>query len=148
MTEDQNRAEARRWFGQAENDLEFARLGLEEEFYAQACFLSQQAGAKALKALRYLRGERRVLGHSLVALVDSLGEEFPALVPLRSQAAELDLHYVPARYPNGLPDLAPFQAYTRGQAERATAAADQLIAVARVPIEARSEPGSNPGAPD
>ena len=68
MTQDQNRVEARRWFCQAEDDLEFARLGLEEEFYAQACFLSQQAGAKALKALRYLRGERRVLGHSLVAL--------------------------------------------------------------------------------
>jgi len=30
VTEDQNRAEARRWFGQAENDLEFARLGLKE----------------------------------------------------------------------------------------------------------------------
>ena len=34
MTRDQNRVEARRWFGQAEDDLEFARLGLEEEFYA------------------------------------------------------------------------------------------------------------------
>lgn len=133
--EDQNRSEARRWLGQAEDDLAFARVGLEHEFFAQACFLSQQAAEKALKALRYLRGERRVLGHSLVALVDSLTDALPALAGLRFHAAELDLHYVPARYPNGLPDLAPFEAYTREQAERALAAADEFLAVSRTVIE-------------
>jgi HEPN domain-containing protein len=143
VTEDQNRAEARRWFGQAEDDLRFARLALKERFYAQACFVSQQSAEKALKALRYLRGERRVLGHSLVALVDSLGEALPELASLRSQAAELDLHYVPARYPNGLPDLAPFQAYTREQAERALAAAERFIAAAHRHVEA--PPGSDEG---
>ena len=70
VSEDQNQTEARRWLAQAQDDLAFARLGLREGFFAQACFLSQQAGEKALKALRYLRGDRRVLGHSLVALVD------------------------------------------------------------------------------
>ena len=33
-------AEAERWWRQAENDLEFARLGLREEFYSQVCFLA------------------------------------------------------------------------------------------------------------
>lgn len=135
MSEDQNSAEARRWLAQAQDDLAFARLGLREGFYAQACFLSQQAGEKALKALRYLRGDRRVLGHSLVALVDSLADQID--VPhLRPLAADLDLHYVPARYPNGLPDLAPFQAYTREQAERAVASAGELLnaALARVSL--------------
>lgn len=144
MSEDQNRVEARRWFGQAEDDLRFARLALKEQFFAQACFVSQQAAEKALKALRYLRGERRVLGHSLVALVDSLGAELPALAELRSQAAELDLHYVPARYPNGLPDLAPFQAYTREQAERALGATERFIAAARAHIEPPPETGGSP----
>jgi HEPN domain-containing protein len=144
VTEDQNRTEARRWLGQAEDDLEFARVGLEEGFYAQACFLSQQSGEKALKALRYLRGDRRVLGHSLGALVDSLAGEFPTIAGLRARAAELDLHYVPARYPNGLPDLAPFQAYVREQAERAIAAAEQFIAAARAQV-GPPEPGGEAG---
>lgn len=129
MSGDQNRAEARRWLSQAQDDLAFARLGLREGFFAQVCFLSQQAGEKALKALRYLRGDRRVLGHSLVALVDSLADEIDVR-RLRPLAADLDLHYVPARYPNGLPDLAPFQAYTREQAERALAEALELVNVA------------------
>ena len=34
-----SRAEADRWLKQAENDLEFARLGLREGFFAQVCFL-------------------------------------------------------------------------------------------------------------
>jgi len=55
VSDDQNRVEARRWVGQAEDDLRFACVGVRERFYAQACFLSQQAGEKALEALRYLR---------------------------------------------------------------------------------------------
>lgn len=144
MSDDQNCAEARRWVGQAEDDLRFARVGIKERFYAQACFLSQQAGEKALKALRYLRGERRVLGHSLVALVDSLADELTDRAALRSLAAELDLHYVPARYPNGLPDVAPFQAYSREQAVRAVAAAERFVSVARESLE-KPPPGTGGG---
>ncbi len=131
MSPDQNRAEAHRWLAQADDDLQFARVGLKEGFFAQACFLSQQSGEKALKAMRYLRGERRVLGHSLVALVDSLADRLSNHREMRELAAELDLHYVPARYPNGLPDLAPFQAYSREQAKRAIDAADRILDTVR-----------------
>jgi len=62
-------SEAWRWMKQAENDLEFARLVQREGFFAQACFISQQAGEKALKSLRYARGERFVFGHSLRELL-------------------------------------------------------------------------------
>jgi len=57
----QSRAEAERWLRQAENDFAFAELGAREGFFAQACFVCQQAAEKALKALHYLRGERLVL---------------------------------------------------------------------------------------
>jgi HEPN domain-containing protein len=144
VSDDQNRTEAHRWAGQAEDDLRFARVGVKERFYAQACFLSQQAGEKALKALRYLRGERRVLGHSLVVLVDSLAGELTDHATLRSLAAELDLHYVPARYPNGLPDVAPFQAYSREQAVRAVAAAERFVSVARETLK-KPPPGPATG---
>ena len=36
-------AEADRWLKQAENDLDFARVGLREGFFAQVCFLAQQS---------------------------------------------------------------------------------------------------------
>jgi HEPN domain-containing protein len=130
VSDDQNRVEARRWLAQAENDLRFAEVGITQGFFAQACFLSQQAAEKALKSLRYLRGERRVLGHSLGALLETLRDDLPDVDALRPLGAELDLHYVPARYPNGLPDLAPFQAYTREQADRAVGAAQRFIALA------------------
>ena len=40
--------EAQRWLAQAENDLEFARLAVRGKFFAQACFICQQSGEKAL----------------------------------------------------------------------------------------------------
>ena len=40
------RAEADRWRRQAANDLAFARLAVRERFYAQACFIAQQAAEK------------------------------------------------------------------------------------------------------
>ena len=58
-----SRSEAERWLKQAENDLDFARLGLREGFHAQVCFLTQQSAEKAVKAIGYLLGERTVLGH-------------------------------------------------------------------------------------
>ena len=57
----QPEAEARRWLAQAESDLAFAEVGVREGFFAQACFICQQAGEKALKALHYRRGARMVL---------------------------------------------------------------------------------------
>ena len=54
------RAEGRRWLAQAENDLAFAALASREGYFAQACFNSQQAAEKALKAFLYSRGAEQV----------------------------------------------------------------------------------------
>ena len=62
------RAEGRRWLTQAENDLQFAALASREGFFAQACFNSQQAAEKALKAFLYARGAEQVMGHSVADL--------------------------------------------------------------------------------
>jgi HEPN domain-containing protein len=48
--------EAERWLNQAKNDLEAAKWNSEGKFYAHACFLSQQAAEKALKAYLYSIG--------------------------------------------------------------------------------------------
>jgi len=121
------RAEADRWFRQAGNDLLFARRGLSEGFHAQACFLSQQAAEKAVKAVHYLSGERTVLGHSVRQLLHSLEDRMPEAMALLETGGLLDQFYIPTRYPNGLPDGAPYEVYTAGQAEDAVRGAQAVL---------------------
>lgn len=125
-------AEARRWLLQAENDLAFAQLAVREQFFAQACFVAQQTGEKALKAIAYGLGDRLVLGHSLVDLVQRLGGRVPKLKALRELAGVLDQYYVPTRYPNGLPGGVPFEAFGGAQAEAAVEAAKRFVDCARL----------------
>ena len=94
-------AEAERWLRQAEHDLAFGRLALKERYFAQACFVAQQTGEKALKAIAYAQGERVVIGHSLVELVSRLLDRVPALRARREDAGILDQYYVPTRYRTG-----------------------------------------------
>jgi HEPN domain-containing protein len=122
------RGEALRWLQQAENDLQFAQLGLSEGFHAQVCFQCQQIAEKALKSIHYGRLEKRIVfGHSLVELAGELdfGPE------VRDGLAILDQYYIPTRYPNGLPGGAPFEVYTRAQAQSAVEFCAQVIALAR-----------------
>ena len=121
------RVEAMRWLVQARSDLAFAEMGEREGFYAQACFMCQQAGEKALKALHYLGGARLVTGHSLVELLGGLAARYPDLVALKESAQVLDQHYVPTRYPNGLPAGSPSEVFTKGQAADALGRARRLV---------------------
>lgn len=121
------RAEAARWLAQARSELAFARIGLREGFYAQACFHCQQSAEMALKALHYLGGARLAIGHSLVELLAPLAERHPALASLRSAAARLDQLYIPTRYPNGLPGGVPADVFSREQAAEAIGQATEFI---------------------
>lgn len=124
------RAEAERWRRQAANDLDFARIALRERFYAQACFVAQQAAEKAAKAIAYGLGERTVIGHSLVILISRYGDRAPELKDLRELAGILDQYYVPTRYPNGLAGGVPFEAFGESQAAAAVDAADRFVQLA------------------
>lgn len=121
------RAEAERWLAQARSELAFARIGVREGFYAQACFHCQQSAEMALKALHYRAGARLVIGHSLVELLGSLIEAHPSLVALRGAAARLDQLYIPTRYPNGLPGGVPAEVFTEEQAAEAITQATQFV---------------------
>lgn len=121
------RAEAGRWLAQARSELAFARVGLREGFYAQACFHCQQSAEMTLKALHYLAGARLVIGHSLVELLAPLAEQDPSLASLRPAAARLDQLYIPTRYPNGLPGGVPAEVFSKEQAVEAIAQAAQFM---------------------
>jgi HEPN domain-containing protein len=122
------KAEGLRWLRQAENDQEYARLGLREGFFAQVCFQCQQICEKALKAIHYGQlAKRIVFGHSLV----QLAAELPLPADLQEELAVLDQYYIPARYPNGLPGALPYEVYTRRQAEQAVKVSQRVIELAR-----------------
>ena len=106
--------EARRWILQAEDDLQFVEWILKEGvFFDKGCFVSQQAGEKALKSCLYAIGERRVLGHSLFEMIIELIQKDRIFEEIRNQAKRLDRFYITTRYPNGLPGGSPFQIYTK-----------------------------------
>ncbi len=130
------RAEAERWLEQAEYDLGFARYALEGRHYNQVCFISQQAAEKAVKAIVYGSGARRVRGHSIVELIDHFAEAVPELKELLDQGEALDVHYISSRYPNGLAGGVPFTTYCRPMAEAALEAAGKIVVAARVRVDA------------
>ena len=127
-----SKKEAERWLSQAENDLEFARVGLREGFFSQVCFQCHQVCEKALKAMRYGAGERIVYGHALTELGSSM--DLPE--EMADMLAILDQYYIPTRYPNGLPGGVPYESYKRKQADDAVAAAAQVVAYSRMCVSA------------
>ncbi|MFQ5684972.1 MAG: HEPN domain-containing protein [Candidatus Binatia bacterium] len=135
------KAESTRWFQQASSDLEAVRWNIQGGFYDTACFLAQQAGEKALKSLLYYLGARRtaLITHSLVEMVEEGKREVRALAVLLDEARELDLHYIPSRYPNGLPSGYPHQFYGKEMAERALSAVEKVFAVIRDYYRAQGE---------
>ncbi len=132
MSRDKNRHEAERWLLTAEEDLRAARQLLDSGSYAQACFLAQQSGEKAVKALWYSE-DADPWGHSVQRLVIEFprNAELPDPVRWIEWAALLDKYYIPTRYPNGLPDLTPGQVYRLEDARRGIEAAGALLAACR-----------------
>jgi HEPN domain-containing protein len=135
------KVEARRWFQQAVYDLKATQWNINGGFHNTACFLAQQAGEKALKSLLYYLGARRtaLLTHSLVEMVREGGKRVPALKDLLDQARELDFHYIPSRYPNGLPSGYPHQFYDRKVAEQAMVATEKIFSTIRDFYKAQGE---------
>lgn len=94
--------EEQRWLRQAEKDLESARDSSKAEHYEWACFQSQQAAEKALKAFLYSKGLRAVLTHSIRDLVLDCSKYEKDFSNLLSQGKALDAYYITTRYPNSL----------------------------------------------
>ena len=134
--------EASRWFQQALYDLKAALWNLEGGFYNTVCFLAQQSGEKALKALLYYEGARRkaLLTHSVVEMLRELQRrKLPEADALIEEGRLLDLHYIPSRYPNGLPSGYPYQFYGKKVAEQALGAAERILKTIQEYFQARGE---------
>lgn len=121
-------AHARAWFEQAEADLRAAALSASGGAHEWACFQSQQAGEKALKALLYGRGFTSIITHSLRRLARECEALDAAFGSLREAARLLDQHYIATRYPNGLDEeTPPTRYYEKGDADTCLQSARSIL---------------------
>jgi HEPN domain-containing protein len=116
-----------RWLRAAREDLSYARVASAAGHHAPACFHSQQAAEKAVKAVHYGRGARVVIGHNVRALIEALAPAAPTLTALLDDARDLDVFYIPTRYPNGLESGTPGEAFGERQSTRAFVAAEAIV---------------------
>jgi len=128
MAEAGRQEEARRWMLQAKFDLKAAEWNLEGGFFNTVCFLAQQSAEKALKSALYYCGASRtkLMTHSTVQLLAETGAFIQSAEGLMDDARELDLHYIPARYPNGLPGGYPHSFYGEKTARSALRCAERI----------------------
>lgn len=131
--------EARRWLEEAEYDLDASEDNIKQSRFNWACFIAQQAAEKAVKSVYIKREESAERVHSLSILikgdkkrgVSGVGE----LRPLLELALELDRHYVPTRYPNGVPYGKPFEFYTQKKAKECLRCAREIVKACRRILE-------------
>ena len=130
MSIEKNVHEAARWLKTAETDLDSAIILRKSTKYAHACFHSQQAGEKALKAVWYW-SDKDPWGHSIRKLINDLEsvdqDTFKRIEDLVKSANFLDRYYIPTRYPNGLPDLTPDDVYMEEDADACITHANKII---------------------
>jgi HEPN domain-containing protein len=111
------------WLRQAQGDLRLAKAAVREGFYAQTCFICQQASEKALKAILYSQGAKAILTHSL----HKLCQELEMGAELEMAARILDQYYLSARYPDALAEGAPDDVFTSEQAETSVRYAERFV---------------------
>lgn len=119
--------EGRRWLDQSRQDLDDARYLRDGHRHNLACFHSQQAAEKGVKALLVLRGEEDTRGHSVADLCGRAASLDPRFADLEQDGAKLDRFYIPTRYPNGLPGGLPSKAFDQEDADEAIARAERII---------------------
>lgn len=118
------------WWQQALRDLRHAEHSREKGDHEWAAFAAHQGAEKAVKALIFRLGGEP-WGHSVAGLLDALPSAVEVPQETREAASRLDKHYLPARYPNGLPEGFPGERYTSSEAEEAIGHARLVVELCR-----------------
>ena len=114
---------------QAKRDLEHAAKDVVDGYYEHACFEAQQAAEKAVKGV-YMRYHADAWGHRVARLLEEFDVAARPDRELIDDAKLLDQLYVPTRYPNGLPDLSPDEAYCANDAAEGVQFATPFVELA------------------
>lgn len=121
------REEAWDWLEEAKADLRRAERAEKNGDYSLACYMSQQAAEKALKACHIgLLRKRPPHVHDLTMLYENLKPAFALPRELEEALPELSQYYVTARYPNaGI--RRPSRSFSRTQSTRAIEVARDVV---------------------
>ncbi len=119
--------EFERWFNQAQNTLNSAIHDINIGDYNWCCFKCQQSAEYAVKAL--IRGfGQMAVGHSILKLIEILeSADLPIPEEIKIGARSLDMHYIPARYPDAYPAGAPFEFYDQKTAQSAIDSSKKIL---------------------
>jgi HEPN domain-containing protein len=119
------------WFGRAEEDFSFAQIGFREKYFSHACFLSQQAVEKSLKAFLLLKGRNVPRIHKVVELANLCVEISANLEPLKNDLKLIDEFYIPTRYPDAVPGGLADALPGRDEARAALETASTILQIIR-----------------
>lgn len=114
-----NLTEAGRWIGQAKSDVVAAEWTAQGRFCDTACFLPQQSVEKASKGFLIFKGLREITGHSTYYPLVKCSKFDKSIARFGKDCKRLDRHYIPTRYPDGLPEGTPHKNYTEEDASEA-----------------------------
>lgn len=115
------------WLDIAKEDLQVARVALREGHPAHACFLSQQCIEKCLKAYLVARARDYPRIHNLVDLLGRCTSLDAQFADFADDCRDVDLYYVPTRYPPGIPGAIAEGTPDRKAAEDAISSAERIL---------------------
>lgn len=128
--------EARRWLRQAEEDFKYATVLFQVGGWYMVCFLAHQVVEKALKAFLYSQGEVKVIGHSVLKLLERAATYDAAWKALRKAVKPLEGYYVETRYPNTLSEeYIPAEFFEYEDAASALATAEKVLNLSKTKLE-------------
>ncbi|MCL6563581.1 MAG: HEPN domain-containing protein [Firmicutes bacterium] len=135
--------EAKRWLAQAAVDLKTAEDNIQLHPYA-ACFFSQQAAEKAVKAFSIAESGTYPRAHDIMGALKAL-PALQDLIPMQD-AILLDSFYIGTRYPDAWPGGTPAERFSQEQAQEAFQRASNIVGVcAQLLAEFERAAGEPPG---
>ncbi len=115
------------WLDKAKEDLTVARLVLDEDHTAHACFLAQQCVEKSLKAFLIAKANDYPRTHKLVDLLGECQKLDARFSNFLSDCIVIDQYYTPMRYPDAIPGTAPSGVPSNTEAEEAITSAEKIL---------------------
>ena len=122
----------REWLHKADEDLNFARINLEEgnNFYAQICFHFHQAAEKYLKSFIVAYVLEFEKTHNLMNLLTACSSIDTSLLSLMEECERLNTAYIDTRYPVHWPTD-----YTKEKASKLRSDAEKIAHAIKTALE-------------
>ena len=133
-SQQERQQEAQRWLTQAKHDLAAGKVIADRGYHSTACFCSQQTAEKAIKAVLFAVGGRRLDINSIGQLSKLLRERAPGAGSLPEEVLRLETYYESARYPSAWPAGTPGANLGTAESREALKIAEEVLQFAESAI--------------